>query len=520
MPEVIKQSFICQLILRFAALCSRLWKESGLCALFNLLGRVVPRWLHGSAIFNFLRRDGFLLRAWPESVTARALGRLFFLPTAAVRRVSRSCVQVLGSSVICRFIVWLGKHTSFLTGLFLLVLLCTPHGYWNNVYSFAAAVILALLFVLASARGELQLELVRMGPWFCLFFLTVFIALFTSDDTSLSVRFFLFHLAAFLFTLLIVSSIQKPEQLLNLLTLVALGLLVCGIYGCWQAYTGVEVVASQQDVLLNQGMPGRIYSFFDNPNNFAEILVMLLPLILALLFAAKNWFARILSLAALIVGVISLAATYSRSGWIGIAVALIVFLAMVNWKAIPFVLILGVLLLPLLPQTVFNRILTIGNSSDTSTTYRFYIYNSTFDLLKDYWFKGTGLGSDTMVQAFQNYPLMPDGNHPVHSHDNYLQMWAELGIFGGVFHIGALMAQWKQGILAHHRNGSADRRIKLILAGAVGAFSGILVIGIVEYTWYYPRNQIIFWVLFGIIAACVKLLREPSRLADPEKASV
>lgn len=56
-------------------------------------------------------------------------------------------------------------------------------------------------------------------------------------------------------------------------------------------------------------MPGRIYSFFDNPNNFAEILVMLLPLVFALLIVSKNWRVKVLSLAALAVGVVSLGAT-------------------------------------------------------------------------------------------------------------------------------------------------------------------------------------------------------------------
>ena len=59
-------------------------------------------------------------------------------------------------------------------------------------------------------------------------------------------------------------------------------------------------------MLVNYGMPGRIYSFFDNPNNFAEILVMLLPLVFALLIVSKNWRVKVLSLAALAVGVVSL----------------------------------------------------------------------------------------------------------------------------------------------------------------------------------------------------------------------
>ena len=44
-----------------------------------------------------------------------------------------------------------------------------------------------------------------------------------------------------------------------------------------------------------------------------------------------------------------------------------------------------------------------------------------------------------------------------------------------------------------------------MLAGAVAAFCGILVISLAEYTWFYPRNMFTYWFLFGVIMACVKL---------------
>ena len=69
------------------------------------------------------------------------------------------------------------------------------------------------------------------------------------------------------------------------------------------------------------------------------------------------------------VGVVSLGATLSRSSWIGIAVAAVVFLALINWKVLPLFLLVGIFCLPLLPDTIYNRILTIGDSRDTSTNY-------------------------------------------------------------------------------------------------------------------------------------------------------
>ena len=49
------------------------------------------------------------------------------------------------------------------------------------------------------------------------------------------------------------------------------------------------------------------------------------------------------------------------------------------------------------------------------------------------------------------------------------------------------------------------------MAAALGAFCGILVIGVAEYTWFYPRNMFIYWFLFGVIMTCVKLSRNSRR---------
>ena len=129
--------------------------------------------------------------------------------------------------------------------------------------------------------------------------------------------------------------------------------------------------------------------------------------------------------------------------------AAVVFLALINWKVLPLFLLVGIFCLPLLPDTIYNRILTIGDSRDTSTNYRFQIYNASFTMMKDYWFRGTGLGSDAMVSVFELYPPMRDGNFPVHTHNNYLQMWGELGLFGGIFHLGTVFGQLKQLSLIH-----------------------------------------------------------------------
>lgn len=470
------------------------------------LGAWVCRVLEGSLLWRFLWREGRVPKAWPHSLACRVFTGLINLPCALVKWLYQLGRPVWEGSWFCRLLAACGGVPAFFLGLVMLVMLVAPHAVWNNVYGFAAAVALLGLFVAGSAsRSRMRLELDRMGPYFTLYAGFICIALLGSLSTRLSLRFFFFHVTGFLLALILVSGVRRYEQLQLAVALAVAGISVAALYGCYQGYIGVEVVPNQQDMVVNAGMPGRVYSFFDNPNNFAEQLEMLLPLDLALLMNSRGWRGRLWSLCALCLGAAAIGFTLSRSGWIGLALAVVVFFALLDWRVVPLVLLVGLAAIPFLPESIYNRILTIGNMKDTSTQYRFKIYDTTANLMRDHWVRGVGLGTDIMRQVFRTYPTIVDGTYPVHTHNNYLQMWGEAGIWGLVSYLALLLYQLKTGfrsVLA-----ATDRRVKRLLAAAMGSFCGILVIGVAEYTWYYPRNMFTWWFLFGVAGACVKLVQ-------------
>ena len=59
----------------------------------------------------------------------------------------------------------------------------------------------------------------------------------------------------------------------------------------------------------------------------------------------------------------------------------LIWLGIIALIAAPFVL----------PQTILERFMSIGNMQDTSTSYRVYIWLGTIAMLKDYFFCGIGL---------------------------------------------------------------------------------------------------------------------------------
>lgn len=512
MMSIAANSVIIQWFRRWGRELLALWPESAVvrrfARWFEQLERAMRVCAGQSTVCRLAAREGAIMRAWPESVLRRVAAALVNIPCALFRWLYQIARGLWDGSLVFRVLSALGGAAWVPLGLLMLVMLCVPHALWDNRYGFLGVLLVTALFLVGCmGRGRQRLQAERLGPYMVLYAILICYGLAASLSVALSLRFFIFHVTSFLIVLLLVSSIRSYRQLHLLIILVGAGLLAAALYGCYQGYVGVPVVAGQQDLSLNAGMPGRVYSFFDNPNNFAEVLAMLIPLMLALLINARTRVGRLLALVVLGASVISIGLTYSRSSWIGLTLAIILFFAFRNWRLVPLLLVLGLFALPFLPTSIYNRILTIGNMEDSSTRYRFYIYEAMGNLLRDYSLRGVGLGSDVMQAAFEQYPLMPDGYYPLHAHNNYLQMWGEVGIFGLLAYLGLIFGQLKAGVKAYVRG--TDKRVKCMLSAAISAMCAILVISLAEYTWFYPRNMFLFWFLFGVIAVCVKIMHSP-----------
>ena len=244
--------------------------NSGVNRLCRGLERGVSRLLSGSVLWNFAWREGVVSRAWGSSLSCRLFTAIVNIPCAIVKVIWKAGKPVWEDSLFCRLLTALGGATFFFLGLFMTVMLMAPHSSWNNTYALMGAVALTALFIAGSAsRRHYRLELDTLGPYMSIYMAFICLALLGSLSTRMSMRFFAFHLTSFLLVLVVVSAVHKYEQLQLMVSLAVLGLSVAALYGCYQGYIGVEVVPSQQDMVVNAGMPGRVYSFFDNPNNFA-----------------------------------------------------------------------------------------------------------------------------------------------------------------------------------------------------------------------------------------------------------
>ena len=121
--------------------------------------------------------------------------------------------------------------------------------------------------------------------WWLLPFLLAFAAARAMEPVILLLRrtvHFKRGFSAALLTLITVSAVRSAEDLKRLCAGAAVCVGATGAYGIVQRIQGVKVNPSYVDLKVNAGMPGRVFSIFDNPNTFAQVLLLLLPLVLAL----------------------------------------------------------------------------------------------------------------------------------------------------------------------------------------------------------------------------------------------
>ncbi len=498
-----------------------------------LLYDLLPVWLaklgelaRASALYRLLAaawrfcealvRESFCARLWAGSERLRAWTRDSLLcgwVDAVIRWLTEFAGKTFGwvvkplrtsriSTLLCRMPRY---NFGWLYGIVFAVCFLCPDWLWRNQYALVLSVLVFCAMLLdAWDREQTAFRVRDLGLWMLVFAFSVGLAVVNAYDTGEALRVFCFYLSAFLFCVSLVGTVTNRGRLMSILGFVYLTLLLTGLYAIVQRIQGVEVSASLTDLKMNAGMPGRVYSTLENPNNYAEFIVLTFPV--SLIFCTgivdRRW--RTICTASLAIPVVALLMTYSRSGWVSFALAAVVFLALWDKRYLPLVIVAAFAALPILPDSIFNRILTIGNTADSSNRYRLYIWSSVLQMLRDYGLTGIGLGPGNFIPLYANYSS-PLASVAYHSHMVYLEVWLEMGLLGIVSFLGMYLGIIRRGIRAIRH---ADPMVKNVLIACVSSLAGVSFVCGVEYVWFYPRVLFAFFITIGITLAAVKLAEE------------
>ena len=496
----IRESYLYHLFITFLSL----WKNSALCHLLTTLGDWFAEQVATSGILTFCCRESAVSRIWHKSRFCALLTRLVNLPVKLVQRLYTALNAQFDTSYAAKLAFRLGEETPIAQSWLLLLLWIIPYANWNNGYTLIAFLLLLCLFLVRSMRNPKDLlDIPALSFYAVLFFGCICAAVPLSAYPDLSSRFLRYHIGAALCVLVTVSTVRHIGDLKRIAAGSSAALAVSSLYAVYQRSQGIAVNASYVDISLNPDMPGRVYSFFENPNSYAVLLILLIPLAAALFLEAQTWVTRLLAAGAALLGIAALLMTYSRACWVGFACAAVVFILLWNPRLAPICLVCCVICIPFLPSSIWSRILSIFNSSDSSTSSRLPLYEAALSAISKSPVTGVGLGTAAPQKFISQHNLYSGSHYYVHAHNLFLEIWLEAGLIGLLSFLAAVLEAIRRAArLVRNSKHSAARTMA---AATAAALCGYLVTGLADYPWSYPRVMTVFWFVFAMTIASVKI---------------
>ena len=131
-----------------------------------------------------------------------------------------------------------------------------------------------------------------------------------------------------------------------------------GFYAFYQYFSGEPMGSGWVDPSSNISV--RVFSSFENPNLYAEYLIMIIPLTFAR-FLSVNQKKKVVYALIGIAQLIALLLTFSRGGWLGLVFAVGIFVLLLKRELIIKLIPLGIIGLFFLPNSIMMLFKAIGS---------------------------------------------------------------------------------------------------------------------------------------------------------------
>lgn len=310
----------------------------------------------------------------------------------------------------------------------------------------------------------------------------------------------------------IIKNIIRSETLISSCALcLSYSSIIVSSIGLARYFIG-DISQKWQDTDMFGSIPGRAVSTFENPNVLGEYLILILPLLFAMLLSSKNVGDKLLFFSAFSLCSCCLIFTWSRGAWLGFAFAVILFILLKSHQFLAAIITFSPALLLavsfILNQNIIDRIMSIGNTSDSSTLYRLNIWIGSLDMLDDTALYGIGIGTEAFSSIFPRYALSGTEVAP-HTHSLYLQIVSEMGIFALIAFIAVIFCLASMTFACIQESTRKNSRTMPI--GCLCGIAAFLIQGLTDYVWYNYRIFLFFWMILGFSVAVIKVCAESER---------
>ncbi len=318
-----------------------------------------------------------------------------------------------------------------------------------------------------------------------------------------------------LFFALMARVLRSPRARTWIITVYLLAALIVSVYGLQQWFSGTTALATWVDPMSPLSKTTRVYSFLGNPNLLAAYLIPSVVFSILAIFIWPTWMTRGLAAVMAIVNGSCLVLTFSRGGWIGLTVSILVLSLLLGhwwsvylprfWRtwAVPLVvagaasvLILGVVFVEPLRDRVFSM---FSGRGDSSNNYRINVWQAVIEMIQDRPLLGIGLGNTAFNKI---YPLYQRPRFSALSaYSIILEVAVETGIIGLTCFLWLLLVIFTQGWTQLQRLRDRADRQGYWLMGAIATLLGLLGHGLFDTVLYRPDVNTLWWLMIAMIAS-------------------
>ncbi len=253
-------------------------------------------------------------------------------------------------------------------------------------------------------------------------------------------------------------------------------------------------------------MPNYLSSTYVNHNHFAGLLVIVIPMALGIVFAERESAKKVLFGFMGVVMIVAFVFTISRGGLAGFGAAvLFMVLTLKSQKLVregsPFIImaliaVAGVIMFGTNPiEQRFQDIQNMTRPEELSLHMRLLTWQGTLNMLPHSFLLGTGPG--TFGQLFLQYRPIGSSIRPVYTHNDYLNLLTDCGIFVFLATAWVIWAIFRHGYMLSRKDESR-MRMGLGAASMAGIF-GLLVHGFFDFNFHIPANWLMASVAAGIL---------------------
>jgi putative inorganic carbon (hco3(-)) transporter len=235
-------------------------------------------------------------------------------------------------------------------------------------------------------------------------------------------------------------------------------------------------------------------AIYNTANAVPLYLVPLDAMAAALLLYSERAWERLAAAAFLAVTSTAVALSFSRAGWITLAVVLVFVAFFHRRRGWALVGVAVVALASMAVPRVRSRVLVEFDlsSPDNSVTKRFALWRSTLNLLRHEPVFGSGLSG--FKSALEPYRDPAYGESLIYPHNIVLNFWVETGLLGlaaFAWLLGIAVVQARRALAL----GPWQRALGVGLLGVVVAF---VVHGLADVPYFKNDQALAFWALLGI----------------------